>query len=208
VQSSTGSLQLPSLITFAGLAVGSVVPSLLETGLAAATGSGQAETPGTAVQSASADTLAGTVRGSAPVRVLRPDDQAPGVPVDGAAPWTVRDTLQGGGTAATGADDLDDVRRVPLTAGQTLTVRADGPPGGGLNLSLYTPATTDVFAQLDTVAAGAVGTPGVVASAPAPDAGGDSALTFTAVADGTYLLDAYALGARSGGEYTLDIRIG
>jgi hypothetical protein len=160
------------------------------------------------VQSATAVSLTRTLRGSAPIRVLRPDDQAPGVPLDGAAPWTVSDTLQGGGTAATDADDLDDVRAVTLAAGQTLTARADGQPGGGLNLSLYSPATTDVFAQLDVVAPAAVGTPGVVASGPSPDAAGDSALTFRAVADGTYLLDAYALGARSGGAYTLDIQVG
>ena len=208
VQSSTGALQLPSLITFAGLAVGALVPNLLEAGLAGVTTSGRADTPGTVVQSASATGLTGTLRGSAPIRVLRPDDQAPGVPLDGAGPWTLTDTLQGGGTAATGDDDLDDVRAVTLTAGQTLTVRGDGQPGGGLNLSLYTPATTDVFAQIDVVAPAAAGTPGVVASGPSPDAAGDSSLTFRAVADGTYLVDAYALGARSGGAYTLDIQVG
>jgi hypothetical protein len=209
VQSSSGAITPPSLVSLAGLTLTSLVPVLTEPGLFLASApSGPQTEPGTQRQTATASTLSGPVSGGAWVRVLRPDDQAPGTSLDGAGPWTENDHLTGAGTPDTAADDLDDVRGIQLAAGQRVTVKVDGPTGGGLRASIYSPATTDVFTQLTTVPAASAGTPGIVATGPPADATGDSSVTFTAALAGRYLVDVYAFGFGAGGDYTLTVTRG
>lgn len=137
-----------------------------------------------------------TLRASVAVRVLGADDQAPGVPLlRGDTPWTRTGHVQGGGSGAVVDHDLDDVHAVRLAAGDTVTValRAADP---AIGLALFAPGTTDVFGQLGNVVADGV-----------PDGHDRVALTYTATAGGTYLVDVYAPGAESGrpgaGAYTL-----
>jgi hypothetical protein len=140
---------------------------------------------------------AGGTGASTVVRLLRPDDQAPGVPLAGQGPWLVHDTLQGGGTGPAATADLDDVRRVHLVAGQTIRVELRGPPNLALGAALFTPGTTDVLSRLDRI----------VASSGRPDARGVARLAYTVRTTGDWLLDVYAQGmetdAPASGPYTL-----
>jgi hypothetical protein len=136
---------------------------------------------------------------AAAVRALRPDDQAPGVPFfgAGATPWLRSDSLQGGGAGAIESEDIDDVWSVSLRAGDK--VSAELKSSASFGLALYSPETTDVLGQWDLIVAeGARAADGLQ-------------LSYTAEANGTYLLDAYALGLESGspgsGPYMLTVSV-
>ncbi|HKE98436.1 MAG TPA: S8 family serine peptidase [Actinomycetes bacterium] len=137
--------------------------------------------------------------GSVPVRVLRADDQAPGVGffAGGSTPWRRSDSLQGGGAGPIANEDVDDVWSLNLRKGDKLSAELRG--GRSFGLALYSPETTDVLGQWDLILKEG-------------DQTADGLkLAFTAEADGTYLLDAYALGLESGspgsGSYTLTVSL-
>jgi hypothetical protein len=123
--------------------------------------------------------------GSVPVRVLRANDQAPGVPLSGSgdAAWTRSGTLTG---AESGDDDVDDVYAVVLGAGDTLDVGLVQAPGRDVPLAaLFAPGTTDVFSQFDQVVACADADPSPFCP---------SSLHYRAPVAGTYLIDVYTGG--------------
>ena len=137
--------------------------------------------------------------GSVALRILRPDDQAPGIPLmaDGTTPWKRSDTVTGSGRGAAGDLDVDDVYSIALGAGDTVRTVLKAPVGEAVRLSLYSPGTTDVYGQWDRI----------VTTGGAATADGSVTLSYTVPAAGTYLLDVYALGLESrtpaAGAYTL-----
>jgi Subtilase family len=134
-------------------------------------------------------TGAATVDGSTetdsmPVRVLRANDQAPGVPLSGSgdAAWTQAGTLIGSQSAD---DDADDVYAVFLSAGDTLDVGIFRPTGADLPVALlYAPGTEDVLSQFDMVVACAD-------ADPSPDCA--ASLHYRAQVSGTYLVDLFTV---------------
>lgn len=133
---------------------------------------------------------AATVDGSSesdsmPVRVLRANDQAPGVPLSGSgdAAWTQAGTLVGSESAN---DDADDVYSVFLGAGDTLDVGIFRPAGAQLPVALlFAPGTTDVLSQFDQVV-------DCTDADPSPDC--PSSLHYRAPVSGTYLVDVFTVG--------------
>jgi hypothetical protein len=122
--------------------------------------------------------------GSVPVRVLRVNDQAPGVPLSGSgdAAWTQAGTLTGG---ESGNDDVDDVYAVFLGAGDTLDVGVFQAPGRDVPVAaLFAPGTTDVFSQFDQVVACADADPGFC----------PSSIHYRAPVAGTYFVDVFTGG--------------
>jgi hypothetical protein len=138
-----------------------------------------------ATRTGSATVEGSSETGSVPVRVLRANDQAPGVPLSGSgdAAWTQAGTLTGAGSSN---DDVDDVYAVFLGAGDTLDVGVFQAPGRDVPVAaLFAPGTTDVFSQFDQV----------VACADAdPTAFCPSSLHYRAPVAGTYLVDVYTGG--------------
>ncbi|HEX6674247.1 MAG TPA: S8 family serine peptidase [Actinomycetes bacterium] len=128
-------------------------------------------------------TAAASVDGSSendsmPVRVLRANDQAPGVPLSGSgdAAWTQS------GTGLVAGDDVDDVYAVYLAAGDTLDVGVFRDPGqGGPIAYLYAPGTTDIYSQFERI----------VACGGTADPSCDPALHYRATVTGTYLVDLF-----------------
>jgi len=143
-------------------------------------------------------TIQGTgTSASATVRVLRDDDQAPGVALSGAGDeaWRRVDAVQAGSDDDPADDDVDDVYAVVLAAGDTLDAAIARLAGDQVAAVLYTPGTTDVLGQLDRIVA-CGGGPAVGCST--------TGLHFTATAGGTYLLDVYAAGGSpTPGDYRL-----
>jgi hypothetical protein len=122
--------------------------------------------------------------GSVPVRVLRANDQAPGVPLSGSgdAAWTQAGTLTG---AESSNDDVDDVYAVFLGAGDTLDVGVFQAPGRDVPVAaLFAPGTTDVFSQFDQVVACADADPGFC----------PSSIHYRAPVAGTYFVDVFTGG--------------
>ena len=131
-----------------------------------------------------------TIRGTATtatdtVRVLRHDDQAPGVPLSGAGDdaWRQVDGVQGGGDGDPADDDLDDVYAVALGAGDRLDATLTRRSGVQVAAVLFSPGTSDVLGQPERVVACSGGL-----RFGCPSVG----LHFVAPARGTYLLDVYA----------------
>ena len=125
---------------------------------------------------------------SMPVRVLRANDQAPGVPLSGSgdAAWNQAGTLVGSESAN---DDADDVYSVFLSAGDTLDVGIFREAGADLPVALlFAPGTTDVLSQFDQVVA-------CTDADPSPDC--PSSLHFRAPVSGTYLVDVFTVGTDS-----------
>jgi hypothetical protein len=113
---------------------------------------------------------------SMPVRVLRANDQAPGVPISGSgdAAWTQS------GTGLVADENVDDVYAVNLAAGDTLDVGVFRDPGKGNPVAyLYAPGTTDIFSQFERI----------VACAGPADPFCDATLHYRATVAGTYLVD-------------------
>ena len=129
---------------------------------------------------------------SVPVRALRADDQAPGVPLVGAGDdaWNRFGVLDGGGDGQAADDNVDDVYGVYLAAGDTLDATLVRRSGPGFDAALYTPGTTDVFSQFGRVVA--------CASSPPSSFCPTSTLHLQARVAGTYLIDVYALGSDFG----------
>jgi len=145
----------------------------------------------TRVGTATLDGASGS--GSVPVRVLRADDQAPGVPLLGTTGddfWTRGGTLDGGADGQADDDDVDDVYAVYLAAGDTLDATLTRQGGPGLDAALYTPGTTDVFSQFGRIVA--------CASSPPSPFCPTSTMHLQARVAGTYLIDVYALGSDFG----------
>src|SRR5206468_11056878 len=142
---------------------------------------------------------AATVDGSSesdsmPVRVLRANDQAPGVPLSGSgdAAWTQAGTLIGSQSAD---DDADDVYSVFLSAGDTLDVGLFRPSGAVLPVALlYAPGTEDVLSQFDQVVA-------CTDADPSPDC--PSSLHYRAEVSGTYLVDLFSVSVADPNPYHL-----
>ena len=136
-----------------------------------------------------------------PVRALRADDQAPGVPLLGTTGddrWTRGSALDGGADGAAADDDVDDVYAVYLAAGDTLDATLTRQGGPGLDAALYTPGTTDVFSQFNRIVA--------CASSPPTGFCPTSTMHLQAGTAGRYLIDVYALGSQAGpteGSYRL-----
>ena len=138
-----------------------------------------------ATRTGSAAVEGSSENGSVPVRVLRANDQAPGVPLSGSgdAAWTQAGTLTG---AESSNDDVDDVYAVFLGAGDTLDVGLFQAPGRDVPLAaLFAPGTTDVFSQFDQVVACADADPSPFCP---------SSLHYRAPVAGTYLVDVYTGG--------------
>jgi hypothetical protein len=113
---------------------------------------------------------------SMPVRVLRANDQAPGVPLSGSgdAAWTQS------GTGLVADENVDDVYAVFLAAGDTLDVGVFRDPGKGNPVAyLYAPGTTDIFSQFERI----------VACGGTLDPSCDPQLHYRATVAGTYLVD-------------------
>jgi thermitase len=138
-----------------------------------------------ATRTGSATVEGSSETGSVPVRVLRANDQAPGVPLSGSgdAAWTQAGTLTGGYSSN---DDVDDVYAVFLGAGDTLDVGVFQQPGRDVPLAaLFAPGTTDVFSQFDQVVACADADPSPFCP---------SSLHYRAPVSGTYLIDVFTGG--------------
>ena len=147
---------------------------------------------GTRVGAASVD--GSSESDSMPVRVLRANDQAPGVPLSGSgdAAWTQAGTLVGSQSAD---DDADDVYAVFLSAGDTLNSGIFRPSGADLPVALlYAPGTTDVLSQFDQVVA-------CTDADPSPDC--PSSLHYRAPVSGTYLVDVFTVSANEQNPYHL-----
>src|SRR6266511_2114563 len=147
---------------------------------------------GTRVGAASVD--GSSESDSMPVRVLRANDQAPGVPLSGSgdAAWTQAGTLVGSQSAD---DDADDVYAVFLSAGDTLDSGIFRPSGADLPVALlYAPGTTDVLSQFDQVVA-------CTDADPSPDC--PSSLHYRAPVSGTYLVDVFTVSANEQNPYHL-----
>jgi hypothetical protein len=135
-------------------------------------------------------TGAATVDGSSesdsmPVRVLRANDQAPGVPLSGSgdAAWTQAGTLV---AAESADDDADDVYAVYLSAGDTLDVGIFRQAGANLPVALlFAPGTEDVLSQFNQVVE-------CTDAEPSPDC--PSSLHYRAPVSGTYLVDVFTFG--------------
>jgi hypothetical protein len=144
-----------------------------------------------------------TVSGSVPLRVLRQDDQAPGVTLLGAGlnPGHRADALQGGGAGDPADDDLDDVFKVRLEPGDSIRLALRPQAGKPIGVALFSPGTVDVLGELDRIVAqsGTIGPDGV------------ATLTHKATTSGNYLVDVYTVGLESGtpgkGTYDLDTTI-
>ncbi|HEV8651685.1 MAG TPA: S8 family serine peptidase [Actinomycetes bacterium] len=144
----------------------------------------------TRVGTATLDGASGS--GSVPVRVLRANDQAPGVPLLGTTGddlWNRGGTLDGGGDGQAADDNVDDVYAVYLAAGDTLDATLTRQSGPGFDAVLYTPGTTDVFSQFGRIVACA-------SSPPSPFC--RSTMHLQARVAGTYLIDVFALGSDFG----------
>src|SRR6266508_4305657 len=147
---------------------------------------------GTRVGAASVD--GSSESDSMPVRVLRANDQAPGVPLSGSgdAAWTQAGTLVGSQSAD---DDADDVYAVFLSAGDTLDSGIFRPSGADLPVALlYAPGTTDVLSQFDQVVA-------CTDADPSPDC--PSSLHYRAPVSGTYLVDVFTVSVNDANPYHL-----
>jgi hypothetical protein len=131
---------------------------------------------------------------SVPVRVLRANDQAPGVPLSGSgdAAWTQAGTLIGSQSAA---DDADDVYSVFLSAGDTLDAGIFRPAGADLPVALlFAPGTTDILSQFNQVVA-------CTDADPSPDC--PSSLHYRAEVSGTYLVDVFSVSVADPNPYHL-----
>jgi hypothetical protein len=98
------------------------------------------------------------------------DDDIPGVAIP-ASPFS---------DSVSSTTDLDDVFRIALTAGQTLTVALVGPSGSQFNIYLYAPGTASVKDPDTPYLAAAAGS-----SYPC-------SFSYAATQSGTYYLDVYA----------------
>ena len=187
----------PGSVTFAGAAASPPATETLSAagpGVFAVTRQGPELPPGTDTAMA---TIAGTsTTATVVVRVLRDDDQAPGVPLSGSGDdaWRRLDGLQSGGDGTTADDDVDDVYAVVLRAGDVLDAAVTPIDGDRLGVVLYDVDTTDVFGEAGRI----------VACGGGEDYGCPTArLGFTAPASGTYLLDVYAAAGPTEGDYWL-----
>ncbi len=170
--SGTASFTVGGTPAGSGVAFGAAVGGVFT----ASSGTTPALSEGTVTAAASVD--GSSENDSMPVRVLRANDQAPGVAISGPGDeaWTKA------GTGLVAGDNIDDVYAVYLAAGDTLDVGVFRDPGQGAPVAyLYAPGTTDIFSQFERI----------VACGGTADPTCDPSLHYRAPVAGTYLVDLF-----------------